>query len=245
MGYLLKLYIFLKGENSMTYVMSDIHGQYQMFLKMLTKINFTDKDTLYILGDIIDRGPEPLEIYEYIKDKPNIIMIMGNHEKMMINSYDKTLNKMLRTYNHNLWIGNGGNVTEKTLFTKSEEKQQEIISFFSTLPYYKIIEVNNQKYILCHAKPIICKDNPIEQELQANIDDETILWAREISCHRLNNGYKIIHGHTPVQYAFGTDRMIAYNHGEIINIDCGCAIPYSLGCLRLEDLEQYYVDIII
>ena len=44
----------------MIYVMSDLHGQYNAFLKMLELINFTDEDELYILGDIIDRGPNPL-----------------------------------------------------------------------------------------------------------------------------------------------------------------------------------------
>ena len=226
----------------MVYVMSDIHGQYDMFLKMLSKINFSDKDVLYILGDIIDRGPKPFEIYEYIKDKSNIVMIMGNHEKMMSNSYDVNLDKIARDYYHRVWLSNGGVVTEKAFLEKSEEKQNEIKNFLISLPYYKIIEVNEQKYILCHARPIICKDKPVEEELQMNIADETILWGREISNRRLNNGYKIIHGHTPVQYAFGTDRMIAYNHGEIINIDCGCAIPYSLGCLRLDDFKQFYID---
>ncbi len=43
-----------------TYVISDIHGQYKMFLDLLDKIKLKDTDTLYILGDILDRGPIPL-----------------------------------------------------------------------------------------------------------------------------------------------------------------------------------------
>lgn len=41
----------------MHYVVSDIHGYYDRYLKLLEVINFTDDDTLYILGDIVDRGP--------------------------------------------------------------------------------------------------------------------------------------------------------------------------------------------
>lgn len=37
-----------------TYVISDIHGQYDMFMDLLEKISLTDKDKLYILGDIIE-----------------------------------------------------------------------------------------------------------------------------------------------------------------------------------------------
>jgi len=40
------------------YVLSDLHGHYNIFIKMLEKINFSDDDVLYILGDCCDRGPD-------------------------------------------------------------------------------------------------------------------------------------------------------------------------------------------
>ena len=40
------------------YVRSDVHGQYKAYTKMLKKIDLKAEDTLYILGDVIDRGPE-------------------------------------------------------------------------------------------------------------------------------------------------------------------------------------------
>ena len=44
-----------------TYVISDIHGEYDMFMDLLEKISLQDSDTLYILGDILDRGPHPVK----------------------------------------------------------------------------------------------------------------------------------------------------------------------------------------
>ena len=38
----------------MTYVMSDIHGKYSLFLKMLEEIRFSDNDVLYVAGDFVD-----------------------------------------------------------------------------------------------------------------------------------------------------------------------------------------------
>ena len=46
----------------MTYVMSDIHGQYEKYIKMLDIISFSDDDELYVLGDVIDRGEHPVKI---------------------------------------------------------------------------------------------------------------------------------------------------------------------------------------
>ena len=42
-----------------TYVMSDIHGMSHLLEEMLEKIRFSAEDRLYILGDMIDRGPDP------------------------------------------------------------------------------------------------------------------------------------------------------------------------------------------
>ena len=45
-----------------TYVISDIHGEYDQFINLLEKIDLQEEDTLYILGDVLDRGPHPIKI---------------------------------------------------------------------------------------------------------------------------------------------------------------------------------------
>ena len=55
----------MKGK---TYVLSDIHGNFEIFKRMLDKIQFNSHDQLYILGDICDRGPCSLDIYFYIQN---------------------------------------------------------------------------------------------------------------------------------------------------------------------------------
>ena len=71
----------------MTYVMSDLHGMYNEFMQMLELIKFSEEDTLYILGDIIDRGDKPLEIVDYVIEHKNIILLRGNHEQMYMDYY--------------------------------------------------------------------------------------------------------------------------------------------------------------
>lgn len=60
----------------MIYVMSDIHGCYNEFIKMMDLIQLKDNDTLYILGDVIDRGNGSLQILDYIMNHQNIKMIL-------------------------------------------------------------------------------------------------------------------------------------------------------------------------
>lgn len=46
----------------MIYVMSDIHGNMRRFRSVLEKIQLRPEDTLYVLGDVIDRHPYGIEI---------------------------------------------------------------------------------------------------------------------------------------------------------------------------------------
>ena len=48
----------------MRYIIADIHGCYNEYINLLKKINFSDNDILYILGDVVDRGPEPIKILQ-------------------------------------------------------------------------------------------------------------------------------------------------------------------------------------
>lgn len=68
----------------MIYVLSDIHGRLDRFEKMLKKIDLQDSDTLYILGDVIDRGKDGIRILKKITEMPNAKMLLGNHEYMMM-----------------------------------------------------------------------------------------------------------------------------------------------------------------
>ena len=64
------------------YVMSDLHGCYDKFIEMLNLIDFKESDELYILGDIFDRGPNPLGILDYVIGHKNIYLLKGNHERL-------------------------------------------------------------------------------------------------------------------------------------------------------------------
>ena len=44
----------------MIYVTSDLHGSFKEFKELLKLINFNDDNYMYILGDVIDRGDEPI-----------------------------------------------------------------------------------------------------------------------------------------------------------------------------------------
>lgn len=222
----------------MVYIMSDIHGQYKAFMEMIEKIKFTENDMLYILGDIIDRGPEPFQIYEYIISHKNVNLLMGNHEKMMIDSLGQSIKGMAFI---EIWYYNGGYITHKEFRKLPREKRNEILEYFKGLPYYYIINKNGKKFILCHAGLKINKSKSIEENIENSIKNDDILWLRPSSDKV--DGYTIIHGHTPTGYIYNDFKIYISPDEKEINTDCGCAGDVRLGCLRLDDMKEYYVNI--
>ena len=69
----------------MIYVISDIHGCYKEFLEMLRLIDFSAKDDLFVLGDVVDRGKDPIPLLLDIMPKQNIHLIKGNHDDLAEN----------------------------------------------------------------------------------------------------------------------------------------------------------------
>ena len=68
----------------MIYAVSDIHGCYEQYQEILDKIGFSAADMLYVLGDVLDRGPQPIRILEDMAGRYNVIPIIGNHEYMAL-----------------------------------------------------------------------------------------------------------------------------------------------------------------
>ncbi|AFZ03972.1 metallophosphoesterase family protein [Calothrix sp. PCC 6303] len=64
-----------------TIVVGDIHGCYGELMQLLAKVEITKEDCLVSLGDIVDRGTDSVKVYDFLKNRPNTIVLMGNHER--------------------------------------------------------------------------------------------------------------------------------------------------------------------
>ena len=64
----------------MIYVVSDLHGCYDKYKKLLDRLSLTENDSLYILGDIVDRGDGGMAIILDLAKRKNIYSYRGNHD---------------------------------------------------------------------------------------------------------------------------------------------------------------------
>lgn len=119
----------------MIYVMSDIHGHRRRFDSVMKQINLQPEDTLYILGDVIDRNPDGIRILQQLRAMPNVVMLLGNHEYMMLDALYNIPDEedgyadYLREKRLNLWYRNGGDVTHRYLKHIRKSVRQEILEY--------------------------------------------------------------------------------------------------------------------
>lgn len=214
----------------MIYVMSDLHGRLDMFKEMLKKIHFTQEDMLYVIGDVVDRGSEPLALLEIIKNTENILMLRGNHEEMMLEYYTKGLEER--------WFLNGGNITRKQMVGYGVEWARVMLTWVSRLKYTHEIKLNGQVYRLVHAG-LIYTDGKVDRKQ----DSMYMTWARKEFYEKMNVGSDIvIFGHTPTNHFNKDHSYKIWKKDNKICIDCGAAYGGKLACLCLDTMEEYYID---
>ena len=68
------------------YCVSDIHSFYTPLKKALDEKGFKENSEdhlLVVLGDVFDRGGESQQVYEFLNNLTNVVLIRGNHEDLM------------------------------------------------------------------------------------------------------------------------------------------------------------------
>jgi serine/threonine protein phosphatase 1 len=221
------------------YAISDIHGCYDEFIKMLQKIDFSKKDELYIIGDVIDRGNHPIKLLNYIRNQDNMTMIMGNHEKMMLDAISGPERNGIKRSGHNvnLWYRNGGSITDHQFMKLNKEEQEEILLFLKNLPLGLEITVGQKNYMLIHGGPT---PNFVEEWNMRKLSED-VLWERIEHCSSEDIVYPgkiIVVGHTPT-YLYGATGIIKIGDKRLI--DCGCVFGGGLGCICLDTEECFYI----
>ena len=237
----------------MIYVMSDIHGNMRRFRSVMEQINLQPKDTLYVLGDVIDRFPYGITILQELMSMPNVKMLLGNHEYMMLTALDPDYAES-GPYTENyrealhLWYDNRGRMTKRELDKLDRQAREGIFAYLRGLPLSYEITVGEQAYRLIHAAPL-----ELYPEYKWNYLTETMftVWYRWPLRETIDADCTVIFGHTPT-YDFNpfVSPMVIYHGEKRIGIDCGSGFPANarnygvpngrLACLRLDDMKEFY-----
>ena len=234
------------------YIMSDIHGCYDLFVSMLDKISFTDNDILILLGDYIDRGNKSVEVIHWLmdnKNKDNFLFLAGNHEVEFVANVE-----LLNQIDAYLSLGDiCKKISEQTIYFDTYGTIRDMVcnkgfdlsglnkisTFFEQMPKLYKLNINDRHYIFTHAGYV--------KDCKA---DNTLLYDRE-ETYKQNpiNDTTIIHGHTPTiingEIPYNNGFIHCYSNGSfsVYDIDCGCPFKYNdksahLACLKINELGE-------
>lgn len=233
----------------MQYIIADIHGCYTEFLELLEKIGFGDDDELFVLGDAMDRGPEPIKVIQDLMSRPNVTYILGNHDNMMLQTLRKLAVDVTEaslidlsdddfiSYYH--WLREGGNTTEEQFRQLSHEERRDVLYFLECAPAYEMIEDNDKLYILVHAG--IRNFDPEKEMDEYNPSD--FLWERMDYTKQYFPSDRIflVTGHTPTIMIREDKKPLVYQENGHIALDCGCVFGGNLAAYCIETGDITYV----
>lgn len=230
----------------MTYFVADIHGEYELFLRLLDLIKFSPSDELIVLGDMIDKGEQSVRLVDFIAELDNARVIIGNHEYDFLKRYDG----VMRDFNGSNFNDNAALTALSNGFSQYDKPLSwETVDFIDGLPAY----IERENYICVHAG-VELDQNGVIMPLKSTLEQLLVYDRRfkEDNCIVESNQKTVLFGHTPCSYVNDTGAFVKTAKRGVLNpnkltdyskirLDCGVYITGMLGALRLEDMREFYV----
>jgi len=232
------------------YVVSDLHGvPVRVFQRLLATAGFGKDDFCFVLGDVVDRGEHGVALLKYMMLQPNMQLLLGNHEAMMLDcaflfnevtedTVEGLSGRDLDAYRR--WMHNGAEPTLRALRKQTPEMREAILAYVKEAPLFERITVGEEDFVLVHA------GLPSEDGYGARPPEECtemeLLWTRPHLTDDFSFEYTTVFGHTPTGY-FGKalDGKILRTR-TWVDIDVGAAYGRAPAMLRLDDMREFYLD---
>ena len=166
-------------EGGNVWAIGDVHGYADTILALLDSLNLSSRDRVVLLGDLVDRGPRSCEVIRIARENPQIFSVLGNHEEMMLNSFDVD-NIETMTAQQTNWFYVGGRATNQSYIDEFTNSQGQIddfdlrmrvgkdLAWLDSLPHHIVLD----DFRLVHAGY-----SPWDGDLDLQSTD-TLMWIR-------------------------------------------------------------------
>lgn len=223
--------------------MSDLHGCDGLYRAMLEKIKFSDDDTLYILGDIVDRGEGGIRILQDLMQRKNVMTLLGNHDdwaNRILHRLSTPAQDYLSKGEMSLlsaWLSDGGRPTFDAFCALDAKTQTKVLAYLNSFWLYEELEVGGRRFFLSHTLP--SKD---EFKNFGSLKPQDFTFSEPDYEEVYDPDVTFITGHTPTAFINPAYRGRIWRGNNHIAVDCGAVFNGSLGCLCLDTMEEYYVN---
>lgn len=234
----------------MKYVISDIHGCFTEYQELLERIGFRDEDELYVLGDVVDRGPEPIRVLQDMMLRPNVYPILGNHEYMALSVLRRLAVEITREnaenyltaddlLSYSYWMKDGGEITSRQFSQLSREEKEEVLDYLMEFSVYEEVAAGGKQYVLVHAG---IRDFQEERDLEDYEFEDFVLFRADYDRRYFSDPRKyLVTGHMPTMAIRADQQPLVYQEKGHIAIDCGCVFGGQLAAYCLDTGEIFYV----
>lgn len=221
-----------------TICISDIHGQYDTFCRLLATINYTPSgDQLILLGDYIDSGPRGKDVIEKIIQltKAGAVAIRGNHENAFLAWLAGELPEYPDDYRAVATLSGylGYPYTpEQEHMTRSliHQHYSSHITWLQSLPYF----FQHRDHIFVHAGI-----DPTQKDWRNTPLETFISIRKKFFNHPTGLSQTVVFGHTPGFKLHGKDEV--WFGDDKIGIDGGAGHSRQLNALIIESDGTYRV----
>ncbi|MCI7181525.1 MAG: metallophosphoesterase [Schaedlerella sp.] len=235
----------------MRYVISDVHGCYDEYMKLLRKIHFSDADELYVLGDAMDRGPEPVKVIADMMSRVNVTYILGNHDFIMLTVMRKLFVEITEENCENYlskddlmdyinWMQDGGEITLSQFTKLTRREQRDILEYLEDAFLYQELEDKGKRYVLVHAG--IRGYEKGKELYEYNFTDFIFHRPDYSKPYFEEDNVYVITGHTPTVLIRADRQPKVYCGNGHIAVDCGCVFGGNLAAYCIETGEVFYVE---
>lgn len=237
------------GDQTMrdnVFIIGDIHGEYELLNTLLKHYN-SKTDQLVFIGDLIDRGPQSVDVLHdamQLVESTDAISLLGNHEEMFLQFLNAP-----STMTYSAYVNNGGIETLISMFSETviqqyKNKPVELAKLIES-DYMEEVEFLRNLPVYYQHNNLVCAHAGIEnvEEDFRSTSDEDFVWMREQIDTSLKSNItaqgtdgldsiKVVHGHTP-NYSGKLD--VAHN---VLNIDTGAVFGGKLTGVRLDTMNN-------
>ena len=227
----------------MTYIVSDVHGEYELFLRLIDKLKFSPDDTLYVCGDIVEKGKHSIRLANYISRMPNAKPIIGNHEYAFLKYYWGLMQSSPDDFDGVLKKLQAYFPDDGALLS------WELVDWFEGLPYY----IEEPEFICVHAGVPLDGQGRILPLDEAT--PEQLVYDRRFKepDTQVVGGKCVFFGHTPTSAVTrGRAQILAYKRegarGDSVSdyykvhLDLGSWMSGMVGAFCVESCRAIYVN---
>ncbi len=205
----------------------DVHGHYDGLIRLMDAIAPNSDDSVYFLGDLIDRGPASCKVIDFVMQQ-SYQALLGNHEQLLVEAFPETEPS---PPDLQIWLCSGGQETVAS-YGKNLSQLLDHLIWLKTLPTY--LDLGDVWLAHAGVHPGLPVNEQTSQEL---------CWIRT-EFHSMTQPYfvdkLIITGHTITFTLPGVEPgELAQGHGWL-DIDTGAYHPKS-GWLSAVDLDNRWV----